>query len=104
MKNIIKNTVSFILHLLIYFSCYLNSPKLCAYLIRVSLLKSNNLKKKKVLNNKIIILLYRSIGIRDVEIISKFSSQIPEVLILRRSIIKLILKYFFYKKNFFFYF
>ena len=36
------------------------------------------------------------------EIISKFSSQIPEVLILRRSIIKLILKYFFYKKNIFF--
>ena len=102
MKNKIKNSILLIIHLLIYFSLYFNSPKLCAYLIKFSLLKNNNLKKKKVSNNKIVILLYRSIGIRDIEIVSKFSNRIPEVLILHRSIVRLILVYFLYKKNIFF--
>ncbi len=96
------NSITFIIHLLIYFSLYINSPKLCAYLIKVSLLKNSNIKKNNTPNNKIVILLYRSIGIRDIQIISKFSNKIPEILILRRSIVKVILKYFFYKKNIFF--
>ena len=101
MKNKIKNFILFIVHLLIYFSLYFNSPKICAYLIKVSLLKNNNLNKKKVANNKIVILLYRSIGIRDMEIISKLSNKIPEILIMRRSIVKLILVFFFHNKNIF---
>ena len=102
MKSKINKSILFIIHILIYFSLYFNSPKLCAYLIKFSLLKNNNLKKKKVSNNKIVILLYRSIGIRDLEIVSKFSNRIPEVLILHRSIVKLILVYFLYKQNMFF--
>ena len=102
MKNKIKNLVSFTIQLLVYFSLCLNSPKLCAYLIKFSLSKNNNLKKKNVSKNKIVILLYRSIGIRDIEIVSKLSNRIPEILILQRRIVRLILVYFLYKKNIFF--
>jgi len=102
MKNKLKNLISFTVQLLIYFSLRLNSPKLCAYLIKFSLIKNNNLKKKNVSKNKITILLYRSIGIRDIEIVSKLSNRIPEILILQRRIVRLILVYFLYKKNIFF--
>ncbi len=102
MKIKIKKFISFIIQLLIYFSLYFNSPKLCAYLIRFSLTKNNNLKKKNVSKNKIVILLYRSIGIRDLEIVSQFSNKIPEVLILQRRIVRLVLVFFLYKKNIFF--
>jgi hypothetical protein len=47
-------------------------------------------------------LLYRSIGIRDIEIVSQFSKKIPEILILQRRIVRLILVFFLYKKNIFF--
>ena len=102
MKNKTKNLISFIIQLLVYLSLRLNSPKLCAYLIKFSLSKNNNLKKKNVSKNKIVILLYRSIGIRDIEIVSKLSNRIPEILILQRRIVRLILVYFLYKKNIFF--
>ena len=102
MKNKIKKFISFIIQLLIYFSLFFNSPKLCAYLIKFSLTKNNNLKKKNVSKNKIVILLYRSIGIRDVEIVSQFSNKIPEILILQRRIVRLVLVFFLYKKNIFF--
>ena len=98
-KKNIKNFILFIVDLLIYMSCHLNSPKLCAYFLRVSLLKPKSLRKDQNSNNKVIILLYRSIGIRDLEIISKLSNKIPEILILRRRVIKIILNYFFYKKK-----
>ena len=102
MKNKIKKFISFSIQLLIYFSLYFDSPKLCAYLIKISLKKNNNLKKKNVSKNKVVILLYRSIGIRDVEIVSQLSNKIPEILILQRRIVRLILVYFLYKKNIFF--
>ena len=102
MKNKIKKLISFIIQLLIYFSLYFNSPKLCAYLIKFSLLKNNNLRRKNVSKDKIVILLYRSIGIRDIEIVSKLSNNIPEILILQRRMVRLILVYFLYKKNIFF--
>ena len=102
MKNKIKKFISFIIQLLVYFSLFFNSPKLCAHLIKISLTTNNNLKKKNVSKNKIVILLYRSIGIRDIEIVSQFSNKIPEILILQRRIVRLILVFFLYKKNIFF--
>lgn len=100
-KRKIYNMILFVIDFLIYMSCLINSPKLCAYFIKISLLKPNSLKKKKNSKNKIIILLYRSIGIRDVEIISKLSDTIPEILILRRRVVKIILNHFIYRKKYF---
>ena len=101
MKQKINILLSFIGHFLIYFSCYIESPSLCAYLIRVSILK-NKFSKKKISNKKIAIVLDRSIGHRDVEIIQETSKKAPEFMFLRRSITKIILYYFSEKKNFFF--
>jgi hypothetical protein len=100
-KQKINILLSFIGHFLIYFSCYIESPSLCAYLIRVSILK-NKFSKKKISNKKIAIVLDRSIGHRDVEIIQETSKKAPEFMFLRRSITKIILYYFSEKKNFFF--
>lgn len=98
-KKKINNFILFIIDFLIYISCFLNSSKLCAYFLRVSLLKPKSLRKNHNSNKKVVILLYRSIGIRDVEIISKLSNNIPEILILRRRVVKIILNHFFFQKK-----
>ena len=101
MKKKINILLIFILDLLIYLSCFFNSPKICAHLIKISLTWPKQIKKNKLDKKKLIILLYRSIGIRDFEIIYELSSKIPNILIMRRSITKLILV-FFLKRKFFF--
>lgn len=100
MRRKIIILMSFIGHFLIYFSCYIKSPKLCAYLIRISILK-NKFFKKKIRSKRIVIVLDRSIGHRDIEIIKESSNKAPEFMFLRRSITKIILNYFSKKKNFF---
>lgn len=100
MKQKINILLSFIGHFLIYFSCYIESPSLCAYLIRVSILK-NKFSNKKIRSKKIVIVLDRSVGHREVEIIQETSKKAPEFLFLRRSITKIILYYFSDQKNFF---
>ena len=100
MKYKINILLSFIGHFLIYFSCYIKSPKLCAYLIRVSILKKKFFKKK-INNKRIVIVLDREIGHRDVEIIQETADKSPEFMFLRRSITKIIMYYFCGKKKFF---
>ena len=89
-----------VFHFLISISCYLNIPSFCAYLIKKSLFKPKIYKKKE--NKKIFIVLYREIGIRDIEIIHKSANYNLEFLFLRRSITKVILFCFSNRKKFFF--
>ena len=89
-----------VFHFLISISCYLNIPFFCAYLIKKSLFKPKIYKKKE--NKKIFIVLYREIGIRDIEIIHKSANYNLEFLFLRRSITKVILFCFSNRKKFFF--
>ena len=101
MKKKFFNVYLYILHILVFLSCYLNSPKLCAYLLKISLFKQKSLKKK-VNNKKITIVLYRAIGERDVRIVQKSSNKIPQIFYMRRTIVKLIFYFFSGKKKIFF--
>ena len=100
MKKIINNILGYIGHLLIYFCCYVNSPFFCAYLIKISILR-DKLFQKKIKSKKIIIVLDRAIGHRDIEIIRDSSKNTPQFMFLRRSITKIILLYFSYQKKIF---
>ena len=78
MKTKIYNCYLYILHILVFVSCYLNSAKLCAYLIKLSLFKQKDLNKK-IYNKKITLVLYRAIGERysnSTEIFKKNTSNI----------------------------
>lgn len=101
MKKIFNLILEFIGHFLIYLTCYFNLPLICSYLIRISLLK-NKFSINKIKSKKIVIVLDRAIGHRDIEIIKESSSKAPEFLFLRRSITKIILFYFSKKRKFFF--
>ena len=83
----------FIGYFLIYFSCYINLPFLAAYIIRISIQKKFFFSQK-IKSKKISIILDRSIGHRDVEIIKEASNKAPEFLFLERGITKLIFLYF----------
>ena len=101
MKKKIIRILEFVGHFLIYFSCYFNMPSFCAYLIKISILK-NKIFKKKLKSKNIIIVLDRSIGHRDIEIIQETTDKAPEFLFMRRSITKIILFYFCNKRKLFF--
>ena len=101
MKQKINFLLNFIGHFLIFFSCYIRSPALCAYLIRFSIYKEKFFRKK-ITKKKIIIVLDRTVGHREIDIIRENAQKTPEFLFLRRSITKLILFYFCNKKKFFF--
>jgi len=90
-----------IFHFLVFVSCYFKLPAFCAFLIKVSLFKPNFFKKKTK-SKKICIVLYREIGIRDVEIIHKSAHSNFEFLFLSRSITKVIFFCFCNRKRFFF--
>ena len=91
----------FIGYLLIYLSCYFNLPSLAAYIIRISI-QRKFFFPKKIKNKKIVIVLDRTIGHRDVEIIQESSNKAPKFLFLQRSITKLIFLYFCKHKFFLF--
>jgi hypothetical protein len=101
MKKYFSIIYSQVFHFLVSVSCYLNLPAFCAYLIKTSLFKPK-LFKKKTKNKKIFIVLYREIGIRDVEIIYKSANSNLEFLFLKRSITKVILFCFSNRKKYFF--
>lgn len=86
---------------LLVITCYLNLPSICAYLIKISLFKTKFFKKKTKAK-KIFIVLYREIGVRDIEIIYKSSNSNLEFFFMRRSIPKLIFFCFSNRKKFFF--
>ena len=85
--------LKFIGYFLIYLSCFLNLPSLAAYIIRVSI-QRKFFFPQKIKSNKIVIVLDRTIGHRDVEIIQESSNKAPKFLFLQRSITKLIFLYF----------
>ena len=99
MKQKINIVLNFLGHFLIYISCLIKSPALCAYLIKISILKKKFFKSK-IRNDKVVIVLDRTVGHRDIEIIQENAVKAPEFLFLRRSITKLILYYFCNKKKF----
>ena len=99
--KIINKILEFVGHFLIYLSCYFNLPSLCAYIIRISIRKKKFLPKK-IKSKKVVIVLDREIGHRDMEIIRESSNKTSEFLFFRRSITKVILSYFCKKKKFFF--
>ena len=101
MRKKINIILHFTGHLFIFFSCYINSPAFCAFLIRLSILKKKFFKKK-IVSSKITVVLDRSIGHRDIEIIRDNLQNSPEFMFLRRSIPKLIFYYFCNKKKIFF--
>jgi hypothetical protein len=101
MKKKIYNSYLFILYVLIFISCYLNSAKLCAYLIKLTLFKQKNLNKK-IYNKKITLVLYRAIGDRDIKIIEEASKKIPQIFYMNRGVVKLIFYFFSTKRKFFF--
>ena len=101
MKKKIYSYYLYILHVLVFVSCYLNSAKICAYLIKLSLFKQKSLNKK-IYNKKITLVLYRAIGERDVRIVQKSSNKIPQIFYMRRTIVKLIFYFFSSKRKFFF--
>lgn len=94
MKYKINSVLNFLGHLLIYLSCKIQSAALCAYLIRISILKKKFFSKNKIKSSKIVIVLDRTVGHREIEIIQENSAKAPEFMFLRRSITKLILYYF----------
>ena len=98
--KIINKILEFVGHFLIYLSCYFNLPSLCAYIIRISIRKKKFLPKR-IRSKKVVIVLDREIGHRDMEIIQESSNKNSEFLFFRRSITKLILSYFCKKKIFF---
>jgi len=99
MKKNFNFVFEFIGFFVIYLSCYFNLPSLAAYIIRISIQKKK-IFPKKIKNKRIVIVLDRAIGHRDIEIIKESSKRAPEFLFLRRSITKIILLYF-CKKNLF---
>jgi len=101
MKKKINSFLEYLGHFFIFFSCYFKLPSLCAYLIRISILK-NKIFKNELRSKKIIIVLDRLVGHREVEIIRKSTNKAPEFLFLRRSITKLIFFHFCNKKKIFF--
>ena len=101
MKKKIYSYYLYILHVLVFVSCYLNSAKICAYLIKLSLFKQKSLNKE-IYNKKITLVLYRAIGERDVRIVQKSSNKIPQIFYMRRTIVKLIFYFFSSKRKFFF--
>ena len=102
MKKKIYNLFLFVLHFLIYLSCYFKSPKFCAYLIKFSLIPFQK-AKNRFKNKKTIIVLDRVIGgRRDIEIMQKSSQNNFKILFMRRSITKIIFTYFCFKKKIFF--
>jgi hypothetical protein len=101
MKKKINILLNFLGHFLIYISCHIKSPAFCAYLIRISILKKK-IFRSKIRSDKIVIVLDRTVGHREIEIIQENAVKAPEFMFLRRSITKLILYYFCDKKNFFF--
>ena len=92
---------TYLFYFLLVITCYFNLPIICAYLIRISLFKPKFFRKK-IKSKKIFIVLYREIGIRDIEIIYKSSNFNLEFFFMRRSIPKLIFFCFSNKKKFFF--
>ena len=100
MNKKLNKLIEFIFHFLIYLTCIFKLPSFCAYLIKLSILKKKKIKND--LRKKIIIVLSRSIGNREVEIIRKSAGKKFEFLYLRRSITKTILVYFSNKKKIFF--
>lgn len=102
MKKKIFEYYLFLLHFLIYFSCITNSPKICSYLIKYSLFRKKSFKQKTK-NKRVSIILYRSIGDRDIEIVENLSNKIPELFFMSRSITKLIFYYFHRDDNKFFF-
>lgn len=102
MKKKIYEIYLFIHHGLLYFSCFFNSPKFCAYLIKISLFQPK-LFKNKSKSKKIIIVLDRVLGARrDLEIIQKYSNKLPQIKFMRRKLIKLVFFYFLNKEKLFF--
>ena len=101
MKKKINSFLEYLGHFFIFFSCYFKLPSLCAYLIRISILK-NKIFKNELRSKKIVIVLDRLVGHREVEIIRKSTIKAPEFLFLRRSITKLIFFHFCNKKKLFF--
>jgi len=98
MKKYFSTPYKLILHFLVYISCYFNFPGFCAFIIKISLFKHKFLKKK-IKSKKIFIVLYREIGIRDLEIVHDSSNSNFEFLFLKRSITKIILYYFCNRKK-----
>ena len=70
-------------------------------LIKLSLFKQKSLNKK-IYNKKITLVLYRAIGERDVRIVQKSSNKTPQIIYMRRSIVKIIFYFFSSKRKFFF--
>ena len=98
MKKYFSPLYKLILHFLVYISCYFNFPGFCDFIIKISLFK-NKFLKKKIKSKKIFIVLYREIGIRDLEIVHDSSNSNFEFLFLKRSITKIILYYFCNRKK-----
>ncbi len=98
MKKYFSPINKFILHFLIYISCNFNMPIFCAFLIKLSLFKPKYFKKK-IKSKKIFIVLYREIGIRDIEVIHNSAGSKFEFLFFKRSITKLILYCFCNRKK-----
>ncbi len=91
----------FVLYFFIYFSCYIKLSKLCAYLIKISLIQNKNFSLETN-SKKLFIVLDRSIGRRDVEIIFKSLKKPPNILFMRRTIAKVVFFYFCNKNKLFF--
>ena len=101
MKKGIYNLYLFILHFFIYFSCYFNLPKFCAYLVKISFYKPK-LFRNKSNNKKIFVVLNRAIGgFRDIELVHKSSNQNFEFIFMRRSVAKIVFTCFSNKKKLF---
>tara|TARA_B110000027_G_C16105777_1_gene295209 strand:+ start:122 stop:1402 length:1281 start_codon:yes stop_codon:yes gene_type:complete len=98
MKNYLSRLGLNIIYLLIFISCFLNLPKLCAFLIKVSLFKPKFFRQNRS-DKKVFIVLNRKIGIRDLEIIHKSTNFKFEFLFLKRSIVRVPLYFFRSKKK-----
>ena len=99
MKKYIYEAVLFIHHFLLYFSCYFNLPKFCAYLIKISFFQPK-LFRNKSKSKKITIILDRMVGARrDLEIIQKNSNNLPQLVFMRRKLVKLVFFAFSNKKR-----
>ena len=80
MKKKINRFLEYLGHFFIFFSCYFKLPSLCAYLIRISILK-NKIFKNELRSKKIIIVLDRLVGHREVEIIRKSTNNIRKIIL-----------------------
>ena len=98
MKKYLSRLGLNIVYLLVYVSCFLNLPKLCALLIKISLFKPKFFRQIKS-GKKVFIVLSRKIGIRDVEIIHKHTNFKFEFFFLKRSIVRVPLFFFTSKKR-----